>query len=137
MNNMRPPPIVSADRSVMLGGRAVAVAEFRARFPVLQPFVAETSFEDGDTVFPTQEEACRYVFRDAAERLTQEVEALNAEIEQFNQAFPEGSADRVAAFHALGSVIGHPDYVALRLTPLTPEDVAALAQSDGGDGEQD
>jgi hypothetical protein len=50
-----------------------------------------------------------------------EVEALNADIEAFSRRFPEGSADRIAAFHALGSVIGHPDYVALRLMPMDPE----------------
>jgi hypothetical protein len=118
MDDLPAPPIVPAKRSLTLGGRAVPVTELRARFPVLQPFVAETSFEDGDTVFPTQDEACRYVFRHAIGSLAAEIEALNADIARFNSEFPEGSPDRIAAFHALGSVIGRADYVTLRLTPV-------------------
>ncbi|HEX8124437.1 MAG TPA: hypothetical protein VF548_02540 [Allosphingosinicella sp.] len=129
MREAPPPPIVPARRDVILGGRAVPVAELRQQFPVLQVFVEETSFEDGDTVFPTQEEACRYVFRHARDRMRPEVEALNADIEAFRRRFPEGTADRISAFQALGSVIGHPDYVKLRLTP-----VDAALFGPGGDG---
>jgi hypothetical protein len=118
MREAPPPPIVPARRDVVLGGRVVPVAELRQQFPVLQAFVEETSFEDGDTVFSTQEEACRYVFRRSRDRMRPEVEALNADIEAFSRRFPEGSADRITAFQALGSVIGHPDYVKLRLTPV-------------------
>lgn len=118
MREAPPPPVVPAKKNVILGGLEIPITELRKQFPVLQPFVEETSFEDGDTVFPTQEEAYRYAFRHAPNGMRREVEALNADIELFNRRFPEGSADRIAAFQALGSVTGHPDYVRLRLTPV-------------------
>lgn len=118
MREAPPPPIIAPKTHVVLGGWAVAIAELRKQFPVLQPFVEETSFEDGDLVFPTQEEACRYVFRDAPNGMRRQVEALNADSELFNRHFPYGGADRIPAFQALGSVTGHPDYVELRLTPV-------------------
>jgi hypothetical protein len=117
MREAPPPPIVPAKRDVVLGGRAVPVVEFRKQFPVLQPFVEATSFEDGASIFPTQEQACRYVFRDSAD-MRLEVEALNADITSFTHQFPQGSADRILAFSTLGSVIDDPGYIELRLTPV-------------------
>jgi hypothetical protein len=130
MSKLPPPPIVPARSSVFLGGRAVSLAELHSRYPVLQPFVAETSFEDGESVFPTQEEAFRYVFRHAEGDMLHSVQALNSEIACFNSEFPDGSASRIAAFHALGSVIGHPDYLRLRLAPVDPERLNMLARLD-------
>jgi hypothetical protein len=120
MREAPPPPIVPEKRRVVLKGRAVLVDELRRRFPILHRFVEETSFEDGDTVFPTQEEGCRYVFRNAPEGIRAAVEALNADIHHFDAEFPRGSPDRIAAFKALGSVIGSADYAELRLSQVDP-----------------
>jgi len=70
------------------------------------------------------------VFRHALGRVRQEVEVLNAEIKRFSEEFPEDSAVRIAAFHILGSVIGRPDYVALRLTPVDPAGLEEHGQGD-------
>lgn len=115
-----PPPIVRPPKFVLLKGKNVSIAELRKRFPNLHKLISETSFQDGDQVFPTQEEACLYSFREAGENLSEEVRILNEEIVTFRREFPD-DPDRTIAFVVLGSIISGPSYINLRLTPISLE----------------